>query len=231
MKSGHVLHFLCAPCGKSARSHRVLSCASSVACRNSPAARLSAVCSSIILIFANLRASLHFFFKCTKVMELTSHLRARRFVLTPQRPLRQFGNHRLPKPKSQLTWWTLVNKIVDEWNVYRSRFLIRAKRLKAPLVFVDAMGQEHRGKKGDYLVESCSGLQRIWPRRLFENAHVPLNTADFGSPALAWVSAVQSDQATSRISESPSPLRKNADCGKASARSRIPAVNSLRYNI
>ena len=124
-----------------------------------------------------------------------------------------------------------MNKTVDEWNVYRSRFLIRAKRLKAQMVFVDAMGQEHRGKKGDYLVESCSGLQRIWPRRLFENAHVPLNTADFGSPALAWVSAVQSDQAASRTSENSSQLVKHADCGKAPVRSRIPAVNSLRYNI
>jgi len=124
-----------------------------------------------------------------------------------------------------------VNKIVDEWNVYRSRFLIRAKRLKAPLVFVDAMGQEHRGKKGDYLVESCSGLQRIWPRKLFEDAHVLLNTADFGSPTLAWVSALQSDRVPLRGPRGAAVLRKSADCGKAAPQSRIPAVNCLRYNI
>jgi hypothetical protein len=125
-----------------------------------------------------------------------------------------------------------VTKSSDKWQVYRSKFLIRAKRLDAPLAFVDALGQQQRGKKGDYLVESCSGLQRIWPRQLFEDAHVPLNAADFGSVDLAWMSAIHSAQGVSPARESSKVVRKTAAaCAKAVPQPRIPAVNSLRYNI
>jgi hypothetical protein len=68
-----------------------------------------------------------------------------------------------------------VNNAEIEWRTYRSKFLIQAKQLSHPLVFVDGLGREHRGKKGDYLVESASGAQRIWPRRLFEDAYVLLD--------------------------------------------------------
>ena len=62
----------------------------------------------------------------------------------------------------------------DDWNVYRTRFLIRAKRLTRALVFTDGLGREHRGKPGDYLVESSQGLLRVAPREIFEDVYVVL---------------------------------------------------------
>jgi hypothetical protein len=64
-----------------------------------------------------------------------------------------------------------------KWQVYRNRYLIKAKQLTRALVFVDPLGREHRGKKGDYLVESDGGTRRIWPRALFEDSHVPMQVA------------------------------------------------------
>jgi hypothetical protein len=69
-----------------------------------------------------------------------------------------------------------VKKVGDEWNVYRTRFLIKAKQLTKPLKFVDALGREHRGKKGDYLMEWCDGLRRIAPRKIFEDVYVPMDS-------------------------------------------------------
>ena len=62
----------------------------------------------------------------------------------------------------------------SEWTVYRTRFLIRARQLDAPLVFVDVLGREHSGRKGDYLVESPDGGRRIAPREIFEDIYVPM---------------------------------------------------------
>ena len=64
-----------------------------------------------------------------------------------------------------------------EWQTYRTRFLIQAKQLTEPLNFVDALGREHHGQKGDYLVESSDGLQRIAPREIFEDVYVPMGPA------------------------------------------------------
>jgi hypothetical protein len=71
-----------------------------------------------------------------------------------------------------------VNKHEGDWQVYRTRFLIRAKQLTEPLVFQDALGREHRGQKGDYLVESSDGTRRIAPRKIFEDVYVPMGPAD-----------------------------------------------------
>jgi hypothetical protein len=62
----------------------------------------------------------------------------------------------------------------DDWNTYRTRFLVRAKRLTEPLTFTDPLGREHRGLPGDYLVQSCEGLSRIAPREIFEDVYVVL---------------------------------------------------------
>jgi len=69
-----------------------------------------------------------------------------------------------------------VNKIESEWNVYRTRFLIKAKKLTKPLKFVDALGREHQGKKGDYLMEWCDGLRRIAPKEFFEDVYVQVDS-------------------------------------------------------
>src|SRR5262250_3271511 len=62
----------------------------------------------------------------------------------------------------------------ENWNVYRTRFLVRAKQLTEPLAFTDPLGREHRGCPGDYLVQSSEGLLRIAPREIFEDVYVPL---------------------------------------------------------
>jgi len=63
-----------------------------------------------------------------------------------------------------------------QWTVYRTRFLVRARKLTAPLFFIDALGREHSGDAGDYLVESSDGLRRIAPRNIFEDIYVPLDS-------------------------------------------------------
>src|SRR5256886_12298853 len=66
-----------------------------------------------------------------------------------------------PPPRSTLFPYT---------TLFRS--LIKAKQLSEPLVFVDALGREHCGQKGDYLVESSDGTRRIAARAIFEDVYV-----------------------------------------------------------
>jgi len=51
--------------------------------------------------------------------------------------------------------------------------------------FVDALGREHHGQKGDYLVESSDGLQRIAPQQIFEDIYVPMEPVRNVNAALA----------------------------------------------
>lgn len=67
-----------------------------------------------------------------------------------------------------------MRKAEVEWQVYRTRFLIRARQLTASLEFRDALGREHHGQKGDYLVESSDGTLRIAPREIFEDVYVTM---------------------------------------------------------
>ncbi len=41
-------------------------------------------------------------------------------------------------------------------------------------MFVDALGHEHNGHIGDYLVESSDGTCRVAPREIFEDIYVPM---------------------------------------------------------
>jgi hypothetical protein len=71
-----------------------------------------------------------------------------------------------------------VRKNSATWKIYRTRFLIKARQLTQPLLFVDALGREHRGQPGDYLVESSDGARRIAPRLIFEDVYVAMGLAD-----------------------------------------------------
>jgi hypothetical protein len=86
-----------------------------------------------------------------------------------------------------------VNKVESEWQVYRTRFLIRARQLTGPLKFRDALGREHRGQRGDYLVESSGGARRIAPREIFEDVYVAVDSAVEKWPALTKPSYSISD--------------------------------------
>ena len=75
--------------------------------------------------------------------------------------------------------------MASEWTTYRTRFLITARQLDSPLTFVDAIGREHSGQKGDYLVYSSDGTRRIAPREIFEDIYVPMGRASDPWPSLA----------------------------------------------
>jgi hypothetical protein len=62
----------------------------------------------------------------------------------------------------------------EQWKTYRTRFLVNAKQLNSSLSFVDHLGRQHLGRKGDYLVESSDGVLSIAPRRIFEDIYVPM---------------------------------------------------------
>jgi hypothetical protein len=68
-------------------------------------------------------------------------------------------------------------KPINEWVTYRTRFLVKAKQLTSNLTFTDALGRQHSGRKGDYLVESSDCVLRIHPRQIFEDVYVPLLAA------------------------------------------------------
>jgi len=62
----------------------------------------------------------------------------------------------------------------EEWKTYRTRFLVKAKQLSSSLSFVDSLGRQHSGRKGDYLVESSDGVVSIAPRQIFEDIYVAM---------------------------------------------------------
>lgn len=88
-----------------------------------------------------------------------------------------------------------MNEMVSEWITYRTRFLIKARQLDAPLTFVDCLGREHSGQKGDYLVLSSDGVQRIAPREIFEDIYVPMMDAG------AWPASAQTANEDSQLEQ------------------------------
>ncbi len=62
----------------------------------------------------------------------------------------------------------------EQWKTYRTRFLVKAKQLNSGLSFIDHLGRQHCGRKGDYLVESCDGVLSIAPKQIFEDIYVPM---------------------------------------------------------
>jgi hypothetical protein len=75
---------------------------------------------------------------------------------------------------------------LTEWKTYRTRFLVKAKQLSSNLSFVDPLGRQHSGRKGDYLVESSDGVISIAPRQIFEDIYVAIGLeAEESAPAVA----------------------------------------------
>ena len=95
-----------------------------------------------------------------------------------------------------------VKKNSATWKIYRTRFLIKARRLTQPLFFVDALGREHCGQAGDYLVESSDGARRIAPRLIFEDVYVAMGIANEHWPSPRQP-AVALPAPKRRISHSP----------------------------
>ena len=93
-------------------------------------------------------------------------------------------------------------KSAGEWTVYRTRFLVRARKLTEPFIFTDALGREQSGGPGDYVVESSDGVTRITARTLFEDIYVPL------VPALLLPAAPKVDNAGIQSRNSASAAAK-----------------------
>src|SRR5579862_5454840 len=70
----------------------------------------------------------------------------------------------------------------EQWKTYRTRFLVKAKKLSSGLSFVDHLGRQHCGRKGDYLVESCDGVLSIAPRQIFEDVYVTMSESQVPEP-------------------------------------------------
>ena len=102
----------------------------------------------------------------------------------------------------------------EEWKSYRTRFLVNAKQLTSTLSFIDHLGRQHSGRKGDYLVESSDGVLSIAPRRIFEDIYIAMpqqpNSANCESSAqinLAHVEALEIEE----IRLQKNPLRRKSD--------------------
>jgi hypothetical protein len=67
---------------------------------------------------------------------------------------------------------------VDDWKLYRTRFLAKAKRLDQPCTITDISGRQQQGKLGDYLVEASDGSWRITPAAVFEDIYIELEAAN-----------------------------------------------------
>ena len=65
----------------------------------------------------------------------------------------------------------------SQYTTYRTRFLVRARQLTQSLVFTDALGRQHSGQPGDYLVETSGGLLSITPQQIFEDVYVPIDVS------------------------------------------------------
>jgi len=74
----------------------------------------------------------------------------------------------------------------NSWNIYRTRFLVRARQLTEPLAFTDLFSRQQSGQSGDYLVETSDGVRRIIGRTLFEDIYVPFAPEPI-APSLASV--------------------------------------------
>jgi hypothetical protein len=121
-------------------------------------------------------------------------------------------------------------KASTPWITYRTRFLVKAKQLTTSLTFTDALGRQHSGRKGDYLVESSDGVLRIAPRQIFEDIYVPLLAAEVpGQVDTAIFSANSPQQESSRYPDSasiPFPARKLPQ-PERNRRNQFPGFRSL----
>ncbi len=62
----------------------------------------------------------------------------------------------------------------SSWKIYRTKYLITAKRLTDRCEVVDSLGRRMMGEPGDYLVAGSDGSQRIARREIFEDLYVEM---------------------------------------------------------
>jgi hypothetical protein len=117
-----------------------------------------------------------------------------------------------------------------EWKTYRTRFLVRAQQLQEPLTFVDCIGREHSGQKGDYLVQSSDGSRRIAPREIFEDIYVPIDSPESPTNAPVPLCAPQAEPVDAQARASLYPGQRSylqAQPVAGAARTALP-LQSLK---
>ena len=90
---------------------------------------------------------------------------------------------------------------LEQWKTYRTRFLVKAKQLNSGLSFIDHLGRQHCGRKGDYLVESCDGVLSIAPKQIFEDIYVTMPV----KRRTGFTSKPQPDLAAENANRNPNP--------------------------
>jgi hypothetical protein len=121
-----------------------------------------------------------------------------------------------------------------EWKTYRTRFLVKAKQLSSSLSFVDPLGRQHCGRKGDYLVESSDGVISIAPRQIFEDIYVPIvlenaleneleNANSRLLPSQASAEAMRGEMQSGPIQPEAVPGRRKRPQSSARGAGSIPA--------
>jgi hypothetical protein len=120
---------------------------------------------------------------------------------------------------------------LDEWKTYRTRFLVKAKKLSSALTFVDHLGRQHCGRKGDYLVESFDGVLSIAPRLIFEDIYVPMSLDEPGSTQTTSVEATANEPAPNRLDFEPLMIEEVRLSRKPSARHRVEAGSPVCQNL
>ena len=94
--------------------------------------------------------------------------------------------------------------------MYRTRFLVKARQLHSPLSFIDPLGREQCGKKGDYLVESADGRLSIAPQAIFEDVYVAIGHETWDSMVLPGVPQVPVGQGASSARYAPGAASRKA---------------------
>jgi hypothetical protein len=113
----------------------------------------------------------------------------------------------------------------EQWTVYRTRFVVRARQLTEPLVFTDALGREQSGNPGDYVVETSEGLKRITTKALFEDIYVPLVVRN-GAPGVV---ARPVSRASPENRPKPDRLRPGSESDFSSFRVERAAISSRHF--
>jgi hypothetical protein len=120
-------------------------------------------------------------------------------------------------------------KAANPWITYRTRFLVQAKQLTTSLTFTDALGRQHSGCKGDYLVESSNGSFGIAPRQIFEDIYVAMEAPFLPNSESRTPTDTASTQQASRpreILQRDRPLIADSLQPKSSNRVVLPHLNS-----
>jgi hypothetical protein len=118
----------------------------------------------------------------------------------------------------------------EQWKTYRTRFLVKAKQLNSSLSFVDHLGRQHCGRKGDYLVESSDGVLSIAPRRIFEDIYVPMTLRqEPGNRAQAIDEMTTSDPGIDRLRFEPLEIEE-VKLAKPPARERVDTRKVIAHD-